>query len=399
MIEQPAYDLAAARAAFAIAERCTYLNHASIAPLPRPTVDVLHRAADQLALNPTTFFAPGPQAPFGDIFTTFADELAGLIHAAGPGEVVGVSSTSLGLNLVAQALPWRSGDNVLLVDVEFPSNVYPWMALGRRGVEARLVPADAGGASVAAFAPYVDDRTRLIAVSAVQFFTGHRADLAALGAFCRERGILLAVDAIQAAGHMPIDVQAMQIDILAAGGQKSLMAPPGWGFLYVRDEVCAESQPTTIGPNATEDWEHWLKYDARPRRGAARFMTGTTNVLGMLALVESVRFLRGLGLAAIDAWTQHLSRVAIEDLTARGWDVITPAAHLGPIVTFRVGNGTDLSADEARAAALLRYLNEHGVYVTKHWDAARRPHLRVSTHCYNTEDEVRRVGALLAEMP
>ncbi len=398
MIAQPAYDLAAVRAAFEVTERCTYLNHASISPLPRPVVDVLHRATDQLALNPTTFFFPGPKAPFGDIFATFADEMAALIHAANAGEVVGVTSTSLALNLVAQALPWHTGDNVVLVDIEFPSNVYPWMALQRRGVEARLVPPDAGGASVAAFEPYVDDRTRLIAASAVQFFTGHRADLAALGAFCRERGILFAVDAIQAAGHMPIDVQAMQIDILAAGGQKSLMAPPGWGFLYVRDDVCTEAQPTVIGPNATEEWEHWLKYDPRPRRGAARFMTGTTNVLGMIGLVESVRFLRGLGLEAIDAWTQHLAQVAIEDLTARGYEVITPAAHLGPIVTFRVG-GADLSADEARARAMLRHLSDHGVYVTKHWDAARRPHLRLSTHCYNTEDEVRRVGALLEEIP
>ncbi len=399
MITAPAYSLEQTRAAFPIAERLIYLNHASISPMPLPAVQAMQGITAWLADDPMAFFMPGLDTGYGDVFATFSQEMAALINAAHPHEVVGIPSTSSGLNAVAQAIDWRPGDNIVLADVEFPANVYPWMVLARRGVECRLAPAADGGAAVEAFDPLVDERTRLIAVSAVQFFTGHRANLAAIGAYCQARGILFAVDAIQAAGHMPIDVEAMHIDILASGGQKSLMGPPGQGFLYVREAVAERMLPGIVGPNATDGWEHWLKYDLTPREGALRFMMGTPNAPGMVGLIESVRFVRGLGLAHIDAWTRHLSQVAIAELRARDQHVITPSdpAHLGPIVTFRVGDPADLPAAEARASGLLRHLVAQGVRVTKHWDAGRTPHLRISTHCYNTEDEVRRACAIVEE--
>ncbi|MCL4239534.1 MAG: aminotransferase class V-fold PLP-dependent enzyme [Anaerolineae bacterium] len=399
MITTPAYPLTAARAAFPIAERLTYLNHASISPMPLPAAQAMQRATLWLADDPMTFFTPGSEVGYGDLFATFSQEMAALIGAAHPHEVVGTQSTSSGINAVAQAIDWQPGDNIVLVDVEFPSNVYPWMVLGRRGVECRLAPADGGGATVEALDALTDERTRLIAVSAVQFFTGQRADLAAIGAYCQQRGILFAVDAIQAAGHLPIDVEAMHIDILASGGQKSLMGPPGQGFLYVREAVAERMVPGIVGPNATDGWEHWIQYDLTPRPGAQRFMMGTPNIAGMIGLIESVRFLRGLGVASIDAWTRHLSGVTIAELSARGQHIITPSdpAHLGPIVTLRVGDPADLPAAEARTNGLLDHLAAHGVRVTKHWDAARAPHLRISTHCYNTEDEVRRACALVED--
>jgi cysteine desulfurase / selenocysteine lyase len=116
--------------------------------------------------------------------------------------------------------------------MEFPSNAFPWMTLPSPGVEARIVPAD-GGLTLETLIPYVDERTRVVAASAIQFFTGHRTNLAAIGAFCRQRGILFVVDAIQAIGHMALDVQRMKIDVLASGGQKSLLSLPGIGLLYV----------------------------------------------------------------------------------------------------------------------------------------------------------------------
>jgi cysteine desulfurase / selenocysteine lyase len=392
----PAYDLAQVRRAFPISEHTTYLNHASIAPIPLPARDAMDAVAHGLTTAPGAFFTD----PSDDnIFARFSREIAAHINALHPRDVAGVQSTSAAINAVAQAIDWQPGDNIVLADVEFPSNAYPWMALERFGVECRLAPADQGGASVAAFEPLVDDRTRLIAASAIQFLSGHRADLAALGAFCRERDILFAVDAIQAAGHIPIDVQAMPIDILAAGGQKSLMGPPGQGFLYVRADVCEQMTPGTIGPNATDGWEYWLDYDLTPREGALRFMMGTPNVAGMFGLLASIAFLRELGIPHIDAWTQHLSQVAIEDLSARGYTVITPPdpAHHGPIVTFRIGDTDDIPAADTHATALLERLKANRITVTKHLDAAGMPHLRISTHCYNTEDEMRQVGAVLGE--
>lgn len=391
LLTAPAYDLSTVRTAFPITHQITYLNHASISPLPEPARQALHLAADELAREPASLFSPAFEGPLNTLWLDFNVAMATLINAAHPHEIVITTSTSLGLNTVAQSIDWQPGDNVVLYDGEFPSNVYPWMALARRGVETRLAPSPTGGATVDAFAPLVDARTRVIAASAIQFFNGHRADLAALGAFCRERGILFVVDAIQAAGHIPLDVQAMQIDILSSGGQKSLMGPPGQGFVYVRDEICQQMQPALIGPNATEGWEHWLDYDLTPRPDASRFMLGTPNLPGMAALVASVRFLRELGIDHIDAWTRHLSQLAIDQLARAGFEVITPRdnAQLGPIVTFRYGDADDCAVANSATDALMNHLAASGFRLTKHLDAAGWPHVRISSHCYNTEDDIR----------
>jgi len=396
-LTSPAYDLDRARQAFPIAQHLTYLNHASVSPVPLPAQQAMNTLNEWLSRDPQALFVQPSDSPFGNFEGDFLAEMARLIHAARPEEIVGVSSTSAGLNAVAQAIPWKRGDNLIFVDGEFPSNVYPWMVLRRRGVQSRLAAPDQGGLSVEAVARLADARTRLVAVSAVQFFTGHRADLAALGAFCRERGILLAVDGIQAAGHVPIDVQAMKIDILSAGGQKSLMGPPGQGFLYVREDACAAMRPAAVGPNAVRDYLHWLRYDLTPYDGAQRFLMGTMNPSGMVGLTESVRFLRGLGLANIAAWTQHLSQIAIQDLTARGYEVITPSdpAHLGPIVTFRAGTRRSKARADAQVIGMVSHLAAHGVRVVKHWNKAGWPHIRISCHCYNTEEDLLRVGSVL----
>ena len=398
MAQLPAYDLDEVRQAFPISQHTIYLNHASIAPLPAPTQRAMQAAVDRLSTDPLAFSRPDDDDPLGNVLVRFARAVAGLINAEHPHEIVGVATTSAGLNAVAQAVPWQPGDNVVFAGVEFPSNAYPWMALGRFGVECRIVPPPCPGASVEAFAPLVDDHTRVITASTVQFLTGHRTDLAALGTFCRERGIIFVVDAIQAVGHIPIDVQAMHIDILASGGQKSVMGTPGQGFLYVRDAVCETMKPGIVGPGAVEGWEHWAKYDLTPAKGAQRFLMGTSNVVGMVAIIESIDFLRNLGLAHIDAWTQHLSHLAIEDPSARGYTVITPGDQLGPIVTFRIGDPADQESAEAQANALMAHLVKNNVRVTKHWDVDKNPHLRISTHCYNTEEEVRRAGALLGSV-
>jgi selenocysteine lyase/cysteine desulfurase len=303
-----------------------------------------------------------------------------------------MATTSAGLNAVAQAIAWQPGDNVLFCDVEFPANAYPWLSLARDGVEARLVPATDGGLTLAALEPYVDDRTRVIAASAIQFFTGHRTDLTAVGRFCQERGILFVVDAIQAIGHMAIDVQAMHIDVLACGGQKSLLALPGQGFLYVRQAVAEQLRPRFIGSNATVDYLHWLKYDTTPAVAAQRFMSGTLNIPGIVAVVESLGLIRELGVENIDRHTRALSDRATAVLTHLGYRVLSPQPAQGPIVTFAV----DLSSEEADA--LVAALARQHVALVKHLDKEGNAYLRLSFHCYNTFEEIERFGEILEEM-
>jgi selenocysteine lyase/cysteine desulfurase len=382
------YDIEALRAEqFPVAEQVVYLNHAGISPLPRCAVQAMHEANERLMHNPSAAFSW-----FLERERQMRANAAQLINAASPDEIVGVQSTSLGLNLVAQALPWRSGENILLCDVEFPSNVYPWLRLAEQhGVEVRLIPAQEGGLTVEALAQAVDSRTRLVAVSAVQFLSGHRSDLQAIGDFCQAHGLIFSVDAIQAAGHMPIDVQAMHIGILAAGGQKSLMAPPGQGFLYVRADLAERMRPTIVGPNATEDWIHWLKYDLTPLKNAARFNLGTPNLSGIIGLNESLALLLKLGVANIDAYVTALTRQTRERLLASGYSVLTPPAHAG-ILTFRA------APDDASTDALIKALAERHIVVVKHWDAHDVPYVRASFHCYNTWEESERFLTALEEL-
>jgi selenocysteine lyase/cysteine desulfurase len=189
------------------------------------------------------------------------------------------------------------------------------------------------------------------------------------------------VDAIQAAGHIPIDVQAMHIDILSTGGQKSLMGPPGQGFLYVRRELADQLQPTMIGSNGVEDYIHWLKFDMTLRPGAARFNLGTPGVANIVALQESVAMLCELGLANIDTYVTGLADYLIEQLRADGCEVITPVAH-GPIVTFRAAE-----TDEA-TTALVKTLAAQRIFVVKHWDKQDIAYIRASLHCYNNVADI-----------
>ncbi len=382
------YNVQALREAeFPLSQSVLYFNHASISPLPARTQAKMKWSTDKLAAHPMLHFKEDGI----HMFEQFSVQIAQHINAASPQEIVTIPSTSFGVNAVAQAIPWREGENVLFCDTEFPSNAYPWMNLARDGVEIRQVPSVNGGLTLAALKPLVDKNTRVIAASAIQFFSGHRTDLAEIGAFCRERNILFSVDAIQAAGHIPIDVQAMNIDMLVAGGQKSLMGPPGAGFLYVRNEVAETMRPRFLGPNATQDYLWWLNYDLTPLEGAARFMNGTMSVVDMFGLLESIRLFNELGIDNIDHHTSSLAAEAIEMLASMGYQLATVREEHGPIVTFQS------KLDNAQTDAMVMWLDKQNVSLVKHWDKNRVPHLRLSFHCYNTKEEVEQFAAMLKD--
>ena len=378
------YDIHALRQnEFPHSREIAYLNHAGIAPLPQRSKRAIQAAVEALSGDPSDYFGKTAFPALAALQTG----LARLVNAA-PSEIVHITSTSAALNAVAQAIVWQPGDRVLFCDVEFPSNAYPWLSLARDGVESCVVPADNGGLTLRAVEQHADARTRVVAASAVQFFTGHRTDLAAIGRFCRERGILFVVDAIQSIGHMPFDVQAMNIDVLATGGQKSLLGLPGVGFMAVRDEVAEAMRPRLIHSNATVNWLHWLAYDLTPLPGAERFMSGTPNVAGMIGLGPSLALLEELGVAHIDAHTMTLSRYAIEQLTALGLEVITPGDALGPIVTFRS------PVEAAATEQVVQQLAAERVIVVKHLDAAGVAYIRLSFRGYNVPEEVDRFIAV-----
>ncbi|MCB8942709.1 MAG: aminotransferase class V-fold PLP-dependent enzyme [Ardenticatenaceae bacterium] len=383
------YDVAALRQSeFPITQEFVYFHNAGVAPLPTRTKNKMQWATEQMSRRSGNFF----NDERAEMTAAFQKETAVLINAASGNEIVPTASTSTGLNAIAQAIDWQAGDNILLCDIEFPANVYPWLSLARDGVAVKWVTAVNGGLTLEALKEQVDENTRLVAASAIQFFTGHCTDLAAIGAFCHENNILFVVDAIQAIGHMPIDVQAMHIDALVTGGQKSLLASPGCGFMYVHDAWAETLHPRIISGSSTENFLHWLNYDLTLAAGAQRFRSGTANSVGMYAVLESVRLLQELGVANIGAHTRGLTAVASQTLTDLGYEVITPRSDYGPITTFRTG------LDVEETDKLVSYLRQHNITVVKHLDREGTPHIRASFHCYNTEEEIGRFGAVVERL-
>lgn len=376
------YDLESLRREeFPASANLTYLNHAGISPLPQRTKREVQSAIEELSKDPNTFFGKYMLPRF----VLIQESLSSYVNASSPQEIVFTTTTSAALNAVAQAIDWQPGDNILFCDQEFPSNAYPWMSLARDGVESRCVPTENGGLTLRQIEAHIDERTRAVAASAIQFFSGHRTDLHAIGRFCRQRNILFIVDAIQAIGHMTFDVQAMNIDILATGGMKSLLALPGAGFIYVRHDVAATMQPRLIHGNSTADYLHWLAYDLTPLPGAARLSSGTPNLPGVVSIGTSLTLLNELGPANIDTHTTALTHYAIDALTRDGYEVITPKDAAGPITTFHS------PFDSEMTDRLVQYLSDKQVVVCKHLDAGTNSYVRASVHCYNTTADIDRL--------
>jgi cysteine desulfurase/selenocysteine lyase len=369
-------DVDALRAEFPVTKHCAYLNHAAVAPLSNPV-----RAAMSKFIADGGVIV-GREHRYEHLSNDLRAVLAWLINAA-PEEIAFVQNTGEGINIVANALPLEEGDNVIFCDMEFPANVYPWMNLRRKGVEARCIPHAGGGLTADALEKYADAHTCVVAASSVEFLTGFKNDLQELGTWCQEHGAYFIVDAIQSLGAAPLDAMACQIDFLACGGPKWLMGPPGLGFVYCRHELLERLSPPFAGSLSMVGWEDWRNYDFTFLPDARRFEIGTENTIGQVGLLAAVRFLMEVGVRAIERWTLHLTDLLIGDLQRRGYAISSnlESQRRSAIVSFSVPG--DL--DEA-----FHKLADAKVVVSK-----REQFIRVSPHCYNTEEEIARVGEVL----
>lgn len=372
-------DLTAYRAEFPITAEWAYLNHAAVAPLPLRVVRAMERFLHARQKGDLGLADSPPITEDTRLL------LARLLNAS-PEEIAFSGCTSDGLNLAAQTLPIEAGDNVILCDMEFPSNVYPWLNLERRGVEVRILPNDGGGLTPHRLAGHLDERTRVVAVSTVQFLSGFRADLPALSRLCHDAGAALVVDAIQSLGVVPMDVRAAGIDILAAQGAKWLMAPIGSGFLYVRRDWIERLQPVYAYWRAVVQPEPYLHYDWTLRGDAGRFEPSSPGVAGLYGLHAALSLLLEVGIERIYRHVLELTDHLLKGLQRLELEILTPLERdrRGGIVTFRTA---DVAADMER-------VKQARVCVS-----LREGCLRVSPHFYNTAEEVDRLLNVLEGLP
>ena len=298
-------------------------------------------------------------------------------------------NTTYGINVAARALPLTDGDLVLSYGREFPANVYPWMALERRGVRFEQIPCDIDGLPDEAWLYKALDKrgVKAVSVSWVQFANGYKTDLAALGRECHARGIYFVVDAIQGLGASTLDVKACGIDILACGGQKWLLSPWGTGFIYVKEELIRQLEPGVVGWMATrgsEDFSRLVDYDFTYYDDARRFEVVTLPYQDFAGFNSSVELLLELGLEAVECHVTGLVDIAVEWASSRR-DVrlVTPtdAARRAGIVAM-VPRGDVRAASERLTRARITHSLREGA-------------IRLAPHCYNTPEEVHTALAVM----
>jgi selenocysteine lyase/cysteine desulfurase len=364
---------------FPILANWTFLNHAAVAPIGARAAAALCTYAQQAredAYLTGRWYKQAEQV---------RRSAARLINAE-PGEIAFVKNTSEGLAFVANGLDWSAGDEIVSSGVEYPANVYPWMELQQRvGVRHLMVPERDGRILREDLFAAVTTRTRMIALSHVEYASGYRNDLAAIGRFCRERGILLCVDGIQSCGLLPVDVRAMQIDFLSADGHKWMLGPEGLGIFYCRRELIGRMRPEVGWMNVVNALEYG-KYDFTLRPDARRFECGSYNLAGILALGAMLELLLEVGIGRIWERVQGLNAVLVEGLVAKGYRLVSPRreeSECSGIVSF--------ASPGHLHEEILKGLERRRMII-----ALREGRLRVSPHFYNSESQI---AALLDALP
>ena len=361
------------RSHFPHTARWAYLDHASVGPLPAPAHDAVQaHLARRFRDEPNTFPTDEP------VLNRLRSRIGALVGTAAA-RVEFAPNTSYALNVLAQGFPWRPGDRIAIPEMEFPANVYPFLELRRHGVGVDFIRCRDGQFSLDDVEAALTPRTRLVAVSWVQFLSGFRCDVAGVAALAHARGAFLSLDAIQGLGALRLDVERAGVDFLACGGHKWLMAMPGTGFLYVSEEMQALLAPTPGWLNGPIDWDD-LRADQRQmplHADASRFRLGTLNVPGLVALDASLGLLGSLDAAAAEAHVLAMRRRLADGLDRLGLPRFGRWApeHDSGIVTVQP------DAPEPLAAAL----EAAGVRV-----ALRDRKIRFSPHVYTHPDEADR---------
>ena len=360
---------------FPIVNRVTYFNHGSIAPLSTRVIGAMNGIINAQAGGTTG------RSIWRATIGPLRERVAELINSD-PGEIAILRNTVEGISTVAAGISWKNGDNIICNNLEFPANVYPWWNLKDRfGVETKMVKHRDRRILVDDIIAAVDEHTRLVTVSFVQFFHGYTVDLDRLGDFCREKGILLHVDGIQGVGPLVIDVKKSKIDFLACGGHKWLLGPIGIGFLYIRKELISElwaSEPGHLG--VKQNVSAYRDYTLSFRDTADKFEGGVHNYIGAAGFAESLKMFLEIGPQAISNRILFLTDMLSDGITQKGFRLLShrDVGEKSGTIAF--------DHENQKTETIYHRLLDAGIFVTISEGA-----IRVAPHFYNTIEEIERI--------
>lgn len=370
------------RAEFPVTETYVYMNHAGVAPLSQRVQTAMTQFITDATLNGAVNFEEWEATA-----EACRNNAARLLNA-NTTEIAFMKNTTQGILIAANGIDWQEGDNVVTTAVEFPANIYPWWSLKTRyGVHTRLVPERDGRIHVEDVAAAVDGRTRALTISHVEFASGFRNDIQALGDLCRHHNIWFIVDAIQSLGAVAVDVKACNVDILAADGHKWLLAPEGAAIFYCADDKRDQLINTNVGWASVVNPRDFLNYDLTQKPDATRFEEGSYNTVGLYGLNAALELLLEIGIPTVESQILELTRRLIDGLTEQGYHVITPRTDTerAGIVMFESQHHTP--------AEIYEKLHSENIIT-----AERGSGVRVAPHFYNTVDEVERLLQTLPDL-
>jgi len=347
-----------------------YFNHASTAPIStqiKKRIDEFVGERSEYALD--DYWA----------FKAVADETKSFIGEminCGGDRIAFLDNTTNGIIWLAQGIDWKSGDRIILNDVEFPANVYPFLQLKEKGVEVDFITSQNGIVTAEEIIGAIKPQTKLISISFVQFLSGYKIDLEKIGKICKEKGIIFSVDSIQGLGAVRLDVEKCNIDFLANGTQKWLLGLQGLAFIYVRKELQEKMKSAPIGWLAVKDAWNLLDFDLTTKETAERFQPGTLNNLGIYAFNSSMKLFKEFGFDEIEKQVLSNSKYFIDELAKIGYESplhTLSEKHLSGIVSFRSEN----------AKNIFEILSQKKIVCS-----LREGYIRFAPHFYNTKQDI-----------
>lgn len=367
------------RREFPVAENWAYFDHAAVAPLPRRSGQALRAWIDDQEQNGVIHWSM-----WGEKVELARTAAARLIQA-GTDEIAFIPNTTYGIGLIAEGYPWKPGDSVVTAVEEYPSNLFPWMNLRDRGVTLRTVPTRPDGRIwVDDLARAIDPTTKILTISHVEFASGFRNDLDALGELCRSRGVALFVDAIQGLGPLTIDVQKTPIDFLAADGHKWLLGPEGAGILYVRREWIERLRTIGVGWKSVASSYNASTVDFTLKPDASRWEGGTFAMAPLQAFAKSLEMFLEIGPEVVSRRILDRAEAVREIARSAGWTLCgssRPEDQAGIVALEKPGVDPEAFAQDVR---------QRGIAL-----ACRRGRVRISPHIYNNADDLRRLAEAL----
>lgn len=355
------------RADFPVTKSLIYLNHAAVAPVSRAAATAMRWLATD-----AEEFGSLHYDKWMACYDGLRVEAAKMLNSE-PGEIALVKNTSEGIATVALGLDWRPGDRIVAFHDEFPANQYPWIRLAARGVEITWLRPEAPLEEIDRAAK----GARLLAISYVQFLSGYRCDLEAIGEICARHNVFFFVDAIQGLGAFPFDVRKARVHAAAADGHKWLTGPEGCGILYIQRDRQDEIEPVEFGWTNAAAHADYASRDMTLRADAGRYEPGTLNTIGCFGLEASFKFLNAVGVENIAPVVQALGDQVAAGAVAKGYELLSPR-------TAGTGAGIVSIRKEGLDPRLLwRDLKAKGIIT-----APRAGWLRVSPHFYVSPAEI-----------